>query len=142
MRGATAVLSLAAVSAGCAPLQHSIAPYAYDPLQARQLEARAAGECARQRTDDALPTYAFTTDGCTLWPDGAWLECCITHDMAYWCGGPSALRGLADRRLRECVAASGNAGTARRMYVAVRITGGSLWPFPWRWGYGWDWPGR
>jgi hypothetical protein len=34
------------------------------------------------------PTRAFLTDGCSWWPDGAWQECCVTHEIAYWCGGP------------------------------------------------------
>lgn len=135
-------LLLAALAAGCAPLQHSIAPYDRDAAQARQLEARAADACGRQRTDGALPTYPFTTDGCTLWPDAPWLECCIVHDMAYWCGGPAEQRALADRSLRECVSATGHGTTAAWMHFGVRIYGGPLWPFPWRWGYGWDWPGR
>lgn len=135
-----AALLLALLAAGCAPLRHSIEPYAEDPAQARALEDRAAAACAQGRIDGALPPRRFTTDGCTLWPDAGWRECCIAHDMAYWCGGEPAARKRADRSLRECVAAAGHEDMASWMYYSVRLMGHPLWPFTWRWGYGWDWP--
>jgi hypothetical protein len=35
----------------------------------------------------------FTSDGCSLFPDGTiinrakWCECCLRHDIAYWRAG-------------------------------------------------------
>ena len=139
---ARAALLLALLCAGCAPMRHSIEPYATDPAQARTLEARASASCARARADGVLPPRSFTTDGCSLWPDSGWRECCIEHDVAYWCGGEASARKRADRSLRECVAAGGHESAAAWMYYAVRFSGHPLWPFTWRWGYGWDWPGR
>lgn len=130
------------VAAGCAPLRHTIEPFASDPAQATPLEARASAACVPSRTDGRLPPRHFTTDGCSLWPDRAWRECCIEHDIAYWCGGEPERRKLADRRLRACVADAGHGTLAAWMYYAVRLAGGPLWPFSWRWGYGWDWPDR
>lgn len=138
----SAVLALAALLAACTPARHSIKPYENDPSEARAVEARAAAACRRTYPDAALPPYAFTTDGCSLWIDGPWQGCCIEHDMAYWCGGTYDERVAADRRLRECVADLGYPGMGAAMYYAVRFGGGSWWPFGWRWGYGWNWPGR
>lgn len=139
---AKAALLLALFAAGCAPVRHTIEPYAGDAAQAQALEARAAAACAPVRPDGVLPPRRFTTDGCSLWPDGEWRQCCIEHDIAYWCGGPAAARDKADLLLRACVVAAGREDAAAWMYYAVRLGGGPLLPFPWRWGYGWDWPDR
>lgn len=84
----------------------------------------------------------FTTDGCSFFPDGdakaCWSDCCVTHDMAYWRGGPSVDRTAADAALRSCVLArTGRPALAGSMYYGVRLGGSSLWPTPFRWGYGW-----
>jgi len=31
-----------------------------------------------------LPPRTFKSDGCSCWPDGDWLECCVKHDLLYW----------------------------------------------------------
>jgi hypothetical protein len=139
---ALAVPALAAALAACTPLHHSIEPYASDSGAAGALEAQARASCAAARDAGPLPRYPFTTDGCSLWIDGAWRACCVEHDAAYWCGGSYERRLQADRRMRECVAGLGHSGMADWMFLGVRLGGGSLWPFPWRWGYGWDWPGQ
>jgi len=82
----------------------------------------------------------FQTDGCSAWPDGDYLQCCIDHDREYWMGGSSQDRLNADLSLRSCVAGKGNALNATLMYYGVRM-GGTPWlPFSWRWGFGQDFP--
>ena len=92
------------------------------------------------------PIRPFTTDGCSggmspLWRLVArrpppWEGCCTSHDEAYWRGGSSAMRLVADRALAECVARAGYPRVARTMFVAVRLGGVAWLPTPWRWGYG------
>lgn len=87
----------------------------------------------------------FSSDGCTLFPDESkitgtdWCECCFSHDIAYWKGGTSEQRKLADLKLKECVeATTGNSILANVMYEGVR-KGGSPYFVNWyRWGYGWE----
>lgn len=86
----------------------------------------------------------FTTDGCSLFPDGAvadrdlWLDCCIDHDYAYWQGGTRDRKKAADDRLEQCVADLGYGRTAFLMRQAVRFGGLPYWPTWFRWGYGWE----
>jgi hypothetical protein len=136
--------ALVAITAACAPGTSTLRPpYGLDgSIRSEvQLQSVAADRC-RQSADPvgSLPPKPFTTDGCTLSSNGSWTECCIAHDMSYWCGGQTALRQVADRLLSSCVTASGHPLVAKFMYLAVRL-GGSPWlPFPWRWGYGYSWP--
>ena len=81
----------------------------------------------------------FTTDVCSMWPDGTWATCCIEHDIAYWCGGPAEARERADDAFRACMRAEGGPCLSTLSYVGVRVGGPAWMPFPWRWGYGWDW---
>lgn len=87
---------------------------------------------------------AFTTDGCSLFPDGhfnnreLWLPCCTAHDKAYWQGGTRQQRLDADRQLKQCVAALGEHVVAELMLNGVRLGGSPFWPTRFRWGYGWD----
>lgn len=90
--------------------------------------------------DDLRP---FTTDGCSLFPNGTpenknlWLQCCIEHDRAYWLGGTSKDRLAADNQLKRCITGLDEKFIAKAMKIGVRV-GGSPWlPFPFRWGYGW-----
>jgi hypothetical protein len=87
----------------------------------------------------------FTTDGCSLFPDGdtenpeCWSDCCVEHDKAYWRGGSAAERKKADAALRDCVLArTGRQTLADQMYQGVRLSGTPLFPTTFRWGYGWD----
>lgn len=88
----------------------------------------------------------FTTDGCTLFPDGVpgreslWRACCVAHDRKYWAGGTREARATADAELRSCVAATGRTRTADWMYAGVRVGGTPYAPDWFRWGYGWSYP--
>lgn len=85
----------------------------------------------------------FTTDGCSLFPDGTpeepqkWHHCCVRHDVSSWAGGTRDERRQADLELRECVAATGERGVADFMFAGVRMGGTAKLPTPFRWGYGW-----
>lgn len=97
----------------------------------------------------AVPTWAtelapFTSDGCSLFPDGSrkernlWCDCCLTHDIAYWQGGTAAEREAADAALRDCVREkTGDEQLAATMYLGVRAGGHPAFPVWYRWGYGW-----
>ena len=86
----------------------------------------------------------FTSDGCSLFPDGQlpsrheWLHCCTAHDQAYWQGGTYQQRLDADQSLHDCVDAAGFPEIAEIMYSGVRIGGSPFSVAPYRWGYGWD----
>lgn len=85
----------------------------------------------------------FTTDGCSLFPDGTqnhkdlWLKCCTAHDRQYWMGGTYDERLKADRELRACVQSVGQPAIAELMLAGVRVGGSPWWPSRFRWGYGW-----
>jgi hypothetical protein len=113
-----------------------------DPAQLLALEQRAAAQCYSTRADGTLPPYAFTTDACSAWPDHRWADCCVEHDIAYWCGGGAELRRRADAGLGASGAPRGDSFVAELMYLGVRAGGAPWLPFSWRWGYGWDWPYR
>ncbi|MDY6905375.1 MAG: hypothetical protein SWH61_11880 [Thermodesulfobacteriota bacterium] len=81
----------------------------------------------------------FTSDGCSLFPDGSWCECCFEHDISYWYGGTPEDRKEADRALRQCVKEKTGSGIlAWMMYRGVRAGGHPVFPTWYRWGYGWD----
>jgi hypothetical protein len=123
-------------AAGCVATISTIG--GHDEAEVRQWAAQARDMCFERTGQE--PPYVFTTDGCTLSPDGTWQLCCVEHDMIYWCGGSAEERRLADTRLRACVAGSGSPRIAPITYWGVRL-GGSPWlPTYWRWGYGWPWP--
>ena len=88
----------------------------------------------------------FTTDGCSAFPDGTfaqkklWLECCTSHDMAYWKGGTYKEREEADNALKVCVSKAGEPQIALLMLGGVRVGGSPFFPTTFRWGYGWDYP--
>lgn len=86
----------------------------------------------------------FTSDGCSLFPDGTladrgkWCECCLRHDIVYWHGGTEQERRMADEDLRTCVfERTGDKTLAETMYVGVRVGGHPAFPTWYRWGYGW-----
>ena len=130
---------------GCSPRTFSIEePYTQQNLSAKQLGDKAAQSCDQKSKDPEETIYPFTTDGCSVVPDGvwgddAWRECCVLHDVQYWCGGSSGDRLQADIQLEQCVAKKGYPFTGKIMYVGVRVGGHPIWPVPWRWGYGWSW---
>jgi hypothetical protein len=107
----------------------------------------------------------FTTDGCSLSPDGIiglgdWGYCCLIHDVSYWQGGTWAARRNADEGLRECIQKSVRNSTVLvsggleavvetvlgvSYKAGVRLGGPPKFivdsPFPFKWGYGWIDPG-
>jgi hypothetical protein len=137
--GSLALITL--LTGGCAARRHTVVGPAYTPEALDRLAADAEAQCRAHRAGDpASPPNPFTTDGCSLWPDGQWQACCVTHDVSYWCGGSAVDRKHADQRLRACVVETGHPVNAGFMYWGVRLGGHPWLPFPWRWGYGWDWP--
>lgn len=108
--------------------------------------AAVLGACAPLHPEASLE--AFSTDGCSLFPDRAligpadWCDCCLAHDLAYWRGGTAEERLAADRALRSCVQrATNDRALAEMMYQGVRAGGGPYFYTNYRWGYGWP-PGR
>lgn len=87
-----------------------------------------------------LPPKEFKSDGCTLWPDSNWVECCIRHDIAYWKGGTSEERKNADIDLGKCITEKGHPLLAYVTSNGVRVTGVGWLPTYFRWGFGWDYP--
>lgn len=130
---------------GCAiiPSTYSIdPPYTPDKLSAIELSAKAESICKESRKPDInVPPNPFTSDGCSMFPDGNWRECCITHDFAYWCGGSRKARSKADNELEQCVSDQGHPILGWLMnHLGVQMGGHPLWPTSFRWGYGWAWP--
>lgn len=94
-------------------------------------------------TASAQDIKPFTTDGCSLFPDGLpknktlWQACCIQHDIQYWQGGSEQQRIESDKQLLNCVKKTGQSKIALLMHRGVRAGGAPYWPVPYRWGYGW-----
>ena len=92
---------------------------------------------------DEVGLKPFTTDGCSLFPDGdqddnsKWMACCVKHDYAYWKGGTEGQREFADLALQRCVADLGENSISAMMLLGVRLGGGPYYPTSYRWGYGW-----
>ncbi len=80
----------------------------------------------------------FTSDGCSMFPDGSWQQCCVEHDKKYWIGGTREDRLTADRDLKKCVTENSNNLLGFIVYVGVRKGGKPNIPTSFRWGYGWD----
>lgn len=124
--------------AACAPTYHTAPRYRFYPPAAERVEAAAELRCRALGEPGGSPVRRFVTDGCSLWPDGWWQECCVEHDMAYWCGGTWAQRKQADERLAECVADRAGAWLGALMELGVRLGAPPWMPAYWRWGYGRD----
>ena len=93
----------------------------------------------------------FKSDGCTLWPDLDYKDCCIEHDRLYFGGGFRSQKRQADLQLTKCVARKGKNAASRAahrfviaplMLVGVTIGGAPSWPWRFRWGFGWEYSGR
>jgi len=78
----------------------------------------------------------FKSDGCSLFPDGNYRDCCVEHDKAYYLGGTKAERRAADKRLCDCVRAKGHRFLSPVIFLGVRIGGVAWLPTPFRWGFG------
>ena len=120
----------------CAPTHHTPALYRDDRLEAARIEGEATARCQVKPP----PSRPFRTDGCTLWPDSVWQQCCVDHDIAYWCGGTKEHRAHADRELRNCVDAHYSDWRGPflggLMSSTARLFGAPWLPTYWRWGYG------
>ncbi len=108
------------------------------------LTALALSSCVGGRPPGTADLAPFTSDGCTLFPDGSfkdrdkWCDCCQDHDLAYWQGGSAEDRDQADVNLRDCVLArTDDTQLAETMYLGTRIGGHPAFPTWYRWGYGW-----
>ncbi len=98
------------------------------------------GIYSQVKQDPAVPTD-FKSDGCSLFPDGNYRECCVEHDKAYFIGGSLKERRTADKKLYRCVRSKGNGKfLASMIFVGVRIGGVSFLPTPFRWGFGNKYP--
>jgi len=97
---------------------------------------------ARASPDRHEPAKPFTTDGCTLFYNGNYRNCCVEHDFAYWRGGGVRDRLRADDGLATCVWHKGSIDRlfAPIMWAGVRIGGVGFLPTPFRWGYGQKYP--
>lgn len=98
---------------------------------------------AQTKTDSVAAPQTFPenfkSDGCSHFPDGDYLDCCVRHDLAYSKGGSWKARWRADNQLRKCVAAKNgwwHKPLAPVMWAGVRIGGVSFLPTPFRWGFG------
>ena len=131
------------LSAGCTPSRNGIEPpfpYAGGSYDEQDIQTIAALRCGIDSPSGAaLQLNPFTTDGCSMYPDGGWLECCIAHDIDYWCANQRTSRVAADRSLKACVADHSNALNGQLTYLGTRLFGHSALPFSWRWGYGYPW---
>jgi len=93
---------------------------------------------------EPVPLAVFSSDGCSLFPDGTfkernkWCVCCQEHDIAYWQGGTAEQRQQTDETLRACVVErTGDEKLGEAMYLGVRSGGHPVFPTWYRWGYGW-----
>lgn len=59
-------------------------------------------------------------NGCTLWFDGVWRQCCDLHDLAYAAGTDKI---LADLDLARCVAQTGHGTMGLIMLAGVTFFG-------------------
>ena len=96
---------------------------------------------AQSSSDAAVKTLPadFKSDGCSLFPDGDYRNCCVEHDRAYYFGGSLRERRRADNKLFKCVAATRGFQhkiIAPVMWIGVRVGGVSFLPTPFRWGFG------
>ncbi len=101
--------------------------------------AAGAGSALAQTGSQQTMPPDFKSDGCSLFPDGNYRDCCVEHDKAYYFGGSLKERSDADKQLYRCVKAKGgrcNKMTARIMWLGVRVGGVSFLPTPFRWGFG------
>jgi hypothetical protein len=145
MRARIALLPLLALACGCAPTYHRPPALRFDRPRAEALEAHAEATCRAKVGPEGVPRRRFVTDGCTLWADGwwtglSWQACCVEHDIAYWCGGPSDLRERADDELSRCVKKAYSGWLGAVMKVGTCALAGPYVPAHWRWGYGHGYP--
>lgn len=93
--------------------------------------------CATKEKQKLNTLNTFTTDGCTAYPDGKWLHCCLAHDMNYWLGGTISEKRASDDELKACVSKASSSFNGTVVSSGVRFGGFANNIFPWAWGYGW-----
>jgi hypothetical protein len=139
----SAWLLLALSLTACTPMRSTVPPpyrYQHVDYDEQGMQTAAMDYCAARNPDDAQPEFPFTTDGCSMAPDGKWGECCLAHDVRYWCGGTRDDRLEADRALKACLMEHKGPVVAGFYYLGTRAGGWRRVPFGWRWGYGDPWP--
>ena len=108
-------------------------------LSALILIAVLAASAVPQARSPIEPPADFRGNGCSLFPDGNYRECCDIHDLDYFRGGSFRERRRSDKRLYRCVRSKKgwhNELAAPVMYLGVRVFGMSILPTPFRWGFG------
>ncbi len=84
--------------------------------------------------------YPYTTDGCSMFIDGDYRECCEAHDKAYWQWGRLYKKLVADALLYACIAEKWHNIRENFMFPAVMIGGNPGFPTKFRWGYRYPYP--
>lgn len=101
----------------------------------------AIGAFAQTNADSmiAVVVPTFKSDGCSLFPDGKYRDCCVEHDQAYFGGGNWRMRWRADQKLFKCVWVKKGFEhkiIAPLMWTGVRLGGVHFLPTSFRWGFG------
>jgi len=128
------------VNANCSSSGKSLPRYEDNPTELARLAQEAEDRCADRGFPAGNPTVPFFTDGCTGWSDKVIHQCCLEHDMDYWCGGSREDRRQADNRLRKC--AENTYGEESGPFLGWMIEAGATaggsphMRTSWRWGYG------
>jgi hypothetical protein len=96
------------------------------------------------QTPETNEIAPFKTDGCSLFPNGYWRDCCTLHDFAYWKGGTFKEKIESDAALNVCIVSKGaerdpifRYPIAFLVFVGTFIGGPADFETPFRWGYGW-----
>ena len=84
--------------------------------------------------------YAYTSDGCSMFIDGDYRDCCEAHDRAYWEWGRLYKKLVADAFLYACIAERWHNVRENFMFPAVLIGGNPGFPTKFRWGYWYPYP--
>lgn len=80
----------------------------------------------------------FVSDGCSMFPDWDYVECCIEHDRAYFMWWEWEERLKADEIFYNCIQAKWeiyHQALAPSMFIWVRLWGSPVYPTPYRWWY-------
>lgn len=98
----------------------------------------AAAQNDSKNNSQTIPAN-FQSDGCSLFPDGDYRDCCVQHDLEYFNGGSWTKRWRSDKKLFQCVAAKKgfeHKFIAPVMWAGVRVFGVHWLPTSFRWGFG------
>ena len=80
----------------------------------------------------------FIYDGCSMFPDGNYSECCTKHDIRYFTWGDWRERLTSDNNLYQCVKDKRSIWhkvLAPIMWTWVRIGWAPIFPTSFRWGF-------